>query len=101
VLLLTAGAKVKIKMKLMKKDSKKVEISEWQTVNRKPHTSSGKVKISSVNKNILIIDDVLIKSIFLLPNYKYMNNQIKKFLKCIKHLSFGSVLSCCEYIGLI
>ena len=60
------------------------------------HIGSGKVKISSVNKNILIIDDLLIKSIFLLPNYKYMNNQIKKFLKCIKHFCIGPVLSCCD-----
>jgi len=63
----------------------------------KPQIRSDKTEVSSVNKNIVIIDDLLIKSIFLLPNCKYMNNQMKKFLKCIKHLCIGPVLSCCDY----
>lgn len=52
-----------------------------------------------ITKNIPIKYSVLIKSIFLLPDYKYMNKQIKKFLRCIKHLHYRSALSSCEYSG--
>ncbi len=53
-------------------------------------------EISSVNKNIPIIYDLLIKSILLLPDYKNMNKQIKKLLRCIKHLSLRPDLYCYE-----
>jgi hypothetical protein len=43
-----------------------------------------------LTKNIPIKYGLLIKSIFLLPDNKSMNKQIKRILLCIKHLDFRS-----------
>ena len=65
------------------------------TAYRKPIMDYSEV--SSVNKNIPIFYDLLIKSLLLLTDYKNMNKEIKKLLRCIKHLSLRPDLSFCEF----
>jgi hypothetical protein len=48
-----------------------------------------------LTKNIPIKYSVLIKSIFLLPDYDCMNKQIKRLLWYFKHLYYRSSLSLC------
>jgi len=43
-----------------------------------------------LTKNIPIKYALLIKSIFLLPDNKHVNKQIKRILWCIKHLDYRS-----------
>jgi hypothetical protein len=46
-----------------------------------------------LTKNISIKYGLLIKSIFLLPDNKSVNQLIKKILWCIKHLDYRSEIS--------
>jgi hypothetical protein len=53
-----------------------------------------------LTKNIPIKYGLLIKSIFLLPDNKSVNNKIKKILCCIKHLDYRSEISLYEVFEL-
>ena len=80
-------------MKIMKKDRKIFRCEAWVAI---PHASR-LMPYAPVNKNIPIFYDLLIKSLLLLTDYKNMNKEIKKLLRCIKHLSLRPDLSFCEF----
>jgi|WetSurMetagenome_2_1015567.scaffolds.fasta_scaffold09359_5 hypothetical protein len=52
-----------------------------------------------LTKNIPTKPYVLIKSIFLLTENKFMNKQIKKLLWCIYHENYWPALSLYDYFG--